>query len=161
MVRRHTPGVSIRVIAAFDLAPKVVERRFGPANVANLGSREKFNYSAVGDNVNLAPRIEGVSKTYGLDILIAESTLRAVREFAVLLWRHSGEGKVGAGETLWPGGGPEVTQSPQGPAILRSIGIIVHACRVGGLDRAAGNLENTKSRAIGLNSMRCSSTYST
>ena len=56
----------------------------GPACVGNLGSDHRFDYSAIGDTVNLTSRLEGQSKTYGVDIVIGEETRAAAPEFATL-----------------------------------------------------------------------------
>jgi adenylate cyclase len=71
--RKHTPvaiGVGINS---------------GPCCVGNMGSRQRFDYSALGDDVNLASRLEGQSKTYGMDIILGPRTYEAVKDrFATL-----------------------------------------------------------------------------
>ena len=56
----------------------------GPCAVGNMGSKQRFAYSTLGDAVNLASRLEGQTKNYGVDILIGENTYEAVRDFACL-----------------------------------------------------------------------------
>ncbi len=53
--------------------------------VGNMGSDQRFDYSALGDGVNLGSRLEGQSKTYGVDIMLGENTAELVKdEFAVI-----------------------------------------------------------------------------
>lgn len=56
----------------------------GTASVGNMGSRQRFAYSALGDTVNLASRLEGQTKAYGVNILISEATASHVPDFASL-----------------------------------------------------------------------------
>ena len=52
----------------------------GPAVVGNMGSSRRFDYTAMGDTINLAARLEGACKQYGIRILAGEETYRRVQD---------------------------------------------------------------------------------
>ena len=56
----------------------------GDALVGNVGSEQRFNYSAMGDAVNIAARLESQSKIYGLAILVGQQTYDRTSELAYL-----------------------------------------------------------------------------
>ena len=53
----------------------------GEAFVGNMGSNMRFDYSIVGDSVNIAARLEEATKGLGISILVAESTMQAAPGF--------------------------------------------------------------------------------
>lgn len=62
----------------------------GEAAVGHMGSSERFTYTAVGDAVNTAARLEGANKALGTDVLLSKATVQAMPAGAAqagpLLW---------------------------------------------------------------------------
>ncbi|APV48735.1 hypothetical protein BWI17_02970 [Betaproteobacteria bacterium GR16-43] len=53
---------------------------YGTVTVGNIGSSERHNYSAIGDAVNVAARVEGLTKELGRKIVITESVVSRIGE---------------------------------------------------------------------------------
>ena len=50
----------------------------GHAVIGNMGSYERFDYTAIGDAINLGARLEGLTKKYGTNIIISENTKKKI-----------------------------------------------------------------------------------
>ncbi|MFD2649578.1 CHASE2 domain-containing protein [Devosia albogilva] len=76
-LRRHNQGEPTPVGIGIGIAT-------GPALVGNVGFEERFNYSCIGDTVNVASRLEGASKVVGYDILVTAAVAAEVGDLALL-----------------------------------------------------------------------------
>lgn len=52
----------------------------GPAVVGNMGSHSRFDYTAMGDTINMASRLEGACKQYSVPILVGDFTFQMTKE---------------------------------------------------------------------------------
>ncbi len=58
----------------------------GEAIVGNMGSEERFNYSAIGDAVNTASRMEGLTRPYGVRIVASEKIFERAQDEFLFRW---------------------------------------------------------------------------
>ncbi|HSH40919.1 MAG TPA: adenylate/guanylate cyclase domain-containing protein [Arenicellales bacterium] len=94
---RHAAGAvaaALRMVQAVERVTRDFESRgwpgirmgigvnSGPMNVGDMGSEFRMAYTVIGDAVNVGARLEGLTRTYGVDIVVSQSTASSAPEFA-------------------------------------------------------------------------------
>jgi adenylate cyclase len=95
----------------------------GECVVGNFGSLQHFDYSLLGDPVNLASRLEGLGKVYGIDLMIGEETAGCLDNSALIeldLVAVKGKSEAGRIYTLPPEQTTEEQFITQHTALLRA-----------------------------------------
>lgn len=102
----------------------------GLACVGNMGAETRFNYSAVGDAVNIAARIESTCKEVGCDILVSAETAKRLTGYALLdAGALALRGKSDRTQVWAVVGDKELAASPEFAELLAVHGRLVDALR--------------------------------
>lgn len=122
----------------------------GECVVGNVGSDQRFDYSCLGDTVNIAARLEGQSKTYGVDLVVGEDSVELAPGFAYLeldLIRVKGKQKAVRVYTVL--GGPEMAAMPEYRALKAHHDAMLTAYRSQNWGEAARLIETRPEIGIG------------
>lgn len=120
----------------------------GECCVGNMGSKQRFDYSVLGDDVNLASRLEGQSKYYGVPVVIGQKTAAHAPEMAILeIDTVQVKGKTEAVRIFALLGGKELAQSKGFLAFKDAFNAMMSDYHVQDWNNAALNLQDADVKA--------------
>jgi len=123
----------------------------GACCVGNFGSDQRFDYSVIGDEVNLASRLEGQSKTYGVTTVVGDATRQRLPGWHFLeldLLRVKGRRQAERIHALL--GDEAAAATPEAAALREANEAFLAAYRKGDFEAAAGHLSRCRALAPAL-----------
>jgi adenylate cyclase len=120
----------------------------GECVVGNLGSDQRFDYSVLGDDANVASRLEGQTKTYLVDIIVGERTAEQAPQFALLeLDLIQVVGKTKPVRIFFLFGDESVAKTEAFASLAFAHGSMIAAYRAREWDEALAQLETCRNQA--------------
>jgi len=102
----------------------------GEACVGNMGSEQRFDYSVLGDTINLGARLEAQSKNYGVGIVIGDLTYQGAPGYAMLEMDFIAvKGKTEGVHIYCLQGRPDMAQTPEFKTLAESNAAMITAYR--------------------------------